>query len=302
MSNSPLIKRLTKKKILVSDGAWGTQLQQQGLAAGECPEAWNLTHPEKVEAVARAYVDAGSDIILTNTFGGSRFKLEQYGLADKTSDINQIAVELSRNAAKANTFVVASIGPTGKFVEPLGDVTPDAMMAAFREQVAAHVVGGADAILIETMSDLTEATLAIRAVKAVCSLPVLTTMTFEKGSSGYRTMMGISVEQAVTTLSEAGADVIGTNCGNGIEQICEIIAETRSFTDKFLIAQPNAGKPKLVGEETIFEQSPEEFAAHVPNLIRAGANIIGGCCGTTPNHIQAIVDVVRKFSKSKEIG
>jgi 5-methyltetrahydrofolate--homocysteine methyltransferase len=291
--DSPLLRQLKKRKILISDGAWGTELHAHGLAPGECPEAWNLEHPDKVEAVAKAYVAAGSDIILTNTFGGSEFKLSQYSLADKVSEINQIGVELSRKAARSETFVVASIGPTGKFVEPLGDVSALAMESAFRKQIAAQVVGGADAILIETMTDLTEATIAIKAVRAICSLPVLVTMTFERGQNGFRTMMGVTVKQAVTVLSNAGADVIGTNCGNGIEHTCEIITEMRSLSDKFLIAQPNAGMPRLVGEKTVFDQTADDFARHVPKLVQAGANIIGGCCGTTPEHIRAIVRSVR---------
>ena len=290
-----LFKRLNSGEILLSDGAWGTMLQALGLCTGESPEDWNLNHPEKVKEVALAYINAGSDIILTNTFGGSLFKLVNYNIQHKIKEINRIGVALSKEAAKGNAIIAASVGPTGKFLQPLGEVSEEEMFNAFCEQISAQVEGGADAILIETMSDLGEASLAIKAAKEVSTLPIITTMTFEKGKHGYRTMMGVSIEQAVETLSKTGADILGTNCGNGIEQMCEIITQMRQYTSKFLIAQPNAGLPKLRNNKTEFDQTPEDMAQYIPNLINAGANIVGGCCGTTPEHIKAMATQIEKY-------
>jgi len=290
-----LFKELDSGKIILSDGAWGTMLQEKGLQAGDCPELWNLAFPDRVKAVAETYVKAGSDLILTNTFGGSLFKLINYDLQDKVQQLNRLGVVLSKEAAGENVFVAASMGPTGKFLQPLGEVSEEEMFAVFCDQVSAQADGGADAILIETMSDVNEASLAVKAAKDVTKLPVMATMTFEKGKQGYRTMMGVSVEQAVKGLTDAGADILGTNCGNGIEQICEIIAEMRKFTSKYLIAQPNAGLPKLVDNKTVFDQTPQIMARFIPDLINAGANIVGGCCGTTPAHIKVMAQQVENF-------
>lgn len=287
-----LLRKLSEQAIIISDGAWGTMLHGMGLTPGTCAEEWNLSHPDKVQSIAQQYIAVGAEMILTNTFGGSPFKLASYGLESAAYDINRAGAKLSREAASENIIVAASVGPTGRFLEPLGDITVTEMIDNFQIQIRGLADGGADAILVETMSDLGEAIAAIQAAKAVCNLPVIVTMTFERGQQGYRTMMGISIEQAVTELSSAGADLLGTNCGNGIEQVVEIIAEMRKYTDKYLVAHPNAGLPRLVGDQTIFDQTPADMARHVPALMRAGANIIGGCCGTNPQHIQAIARTV----------
>jgi 5-methyltetrahydrofolate--homocysteine methyltransferase len=287
-----ILKRLKSGEILLSDGAWGTLLQDMGLQTGNCPEQWNLTNPEKVKAVASAYVQAGSNIVLTNTFGGSSFKLASYDLQSKTKEINRMGAALSKEVAGDKVFVAASVGPTGKFLQPLGDVSEQEMYEVFCEQISAQAEGGADAIIIETMSDSGEAALAVKAAKEVTTLPVIATMTFEHGKQGYRTMMGVSIEQAVRSLTDSGADIVGTNCGNGIEQMCEIISQMRNYTSKFLIAHPNAGLPKLIDNKTVFDQSPEEMARYVTDLIEAGANIIGGCCGTTPKHIKEMAQQI----------
>ncbi|MFZ5517756.1 MAG: homocysteine S-methyltransferase family protein [Candidatus Zhuqueibacterota bacterium] len=287
-----LQEMLQKKKILVSDGAWGTMLQSQGLMPGDCPEEWNISHPDNVRAIAAQYIGAGSDIVLTNTFGGSRFKLSSYNYQDQVYEINRAGASISRQAAGENVIVLSSVGPTGKFLEPLGDVTEQEMIDNFYDQMRGLVDGGVDGILIETMADTAEAVCAVKAAKAVCKLPVLVTFTFERGKMGYRTMMGVTIPRAVEALTAAGVDMIGTNCGNGIEQVVEIIAEMRRHTDKYLVAHPNAGLPKLVQGTTIFDQSPDEMATYVRRLIDAGANIIGGCCGTTPAHIAAIAKII----------
>lgn len=288
-----LFEKLNYDSVLISDGAWGTMLQAKGLQAGDCPELWNIEYPDRVGQVAAAYVEAGSQLILTNTFGGSTFKLANYNLHHKTGELNRAGVEISKKVAGDDVFVIASVGPTGKIMQPLGNISEDEMFNCFQLQIASQVEGGPNAILIETMSDLREAVTAVRAAKSLTHIPVMVTMTFERGKRGYRTMMGVDIKQTVETLSNEGVDILGTNCGNGIEQIIEIVTEMRSYTDKHIIAHPNAGLPKLVGDRTIFDQTPAEMAQHIPSLIKAGANIIGGCCGTTPDHIKAVSGQLR---------
>ncbi len=290
-----IFEKLKQKKILVSDGAWGTMLQSKGLKAGECPEEWNISHPEEVKTIAAAYIEAGADIVLTNSFGGSELKLSGFGYENQTENFNRTAAQLSKEAAKDNIFVFGSVGPSGYLLAPLGTITEDQMIANFKIQIKGLSEGGVDAILIETMTDLTEAITAVKAAREICELPVFVTMTFDKGKQGYRTMMGTTIEQAVNTLVENNVDVLGTNCGNGIEQMVEIIAEFRQYTDKYLIAHPNAGLPRLVNGETVFDQTPNDMAKHVPGLIKAGANIIGGCCGTRPDHIKAIAQQIKSY-------
>lgn len=288
-----ILEHLDKGEILLSDGAWGTMLQAKGLKGGECPEQWNITHRNEVKPIGEAYIKAGSDMILTNTFGGSRFKLAGYGLENKVREFNKEGAAISKEAAGSDHLVAASVGPTGKFLQPVGDVSESEMYEVFCEQISALAEGGADMILVETMADLGEASLAIKAARDVTDLPVLATMTFEKGKKGYRTMMGVTIEQAVERLLKAGADIIGTNCGNGIVEMTEIIAEMRKYTNAFLLAHPNAGKPKLVKGKTVFTQTPEGMASHVRELVAAGANIVGGCCGTGPEHIAAMAKVLK---------
>ncbi|MBD3288106.1 methionine synthase [candidate division KSB1 bacterium] len=291
-----ILSYLKSDRVLLSDGAWGTMLQSRGLQSGECPENWNLTHPDSVKEVASAYINAGSRVILTNTFGASPFKLDNYGLRDKTREINEKGVIISKEAAADSAYVAASVGPTGKFLQPLGEISEGEMYDAFCEQISGLADGGADAILIETMSDIGEAVIAVKAAKDVSSVPVMATMTFERGKQGYKTMMGIDIEQAVEALSEAGVSVLGTNCGNGIEQVTEIITEMKKYTSKPLIAHPNAGLPRLEGDRTIFDQKPEVMARYIPNLINSGAQIVGGCCGTTPEHIKAMAKQLESMS------
>lgn len=290
-----LIKNLQQKKTLVSDGAWGTMLFSKGLKPGTCPEEWNISHPEIVATIPNDYLKAGVDIILTNSFGGSPLKLAQYGFDHQATELNLAAAKISKEAAKGKALVFGSVGPTGHFLTPLGTTTEREMIDNFKIQILALADGGADAILIETMSDINEAVCALTAGREVCDLPMIVSMTFEKGKQGYKTMMGVSVPAAVETLSEKNVDVFGTNCGNGIEQVIDIIKEMRGLCDKFLLARPNAGLPKLVNGTTVFDQTPEEMSKHIPALIDAGANIVGGCCGTSPEHISAIVKKVRQI-------
>ena len=290
-----LLDRLAEKGLLVSDGAWGTMLQAKGMTPDDCPEEWNISHPDAVKSVAAAYAEAGSDVILTNTFGGSVFKLKKMGHAERVAEFNAAGAKLSLGSA-ANAIVAGSVGPTGEFIQPLGDVSPEEMEAAFSEQVAPMLKTGLKVICVETMTALEEASCAIRAAKKLDpSVDVIATMTFDSTSKGYRTMMGVDPARAAKELVQAGADVVGSNCGNGIEQMIEIAAEFRKNADKPILIHANAGLPELIDGKTVFKQSPEHMAARVKDLIEAGANIIGGCCGTTPEHIAGMKAEVDKL-------
>jgi len=290
-----LLETIKEGKILISDGAWGTLLHKAGLQPGECPELWNVTHRDAVYAVAKSYIDSGADIILTNSFGGNPIKLEHYGLQDKTEQLNFAAAEISREAAGTDHFVLGSIGPSGKILM-MEEITEQQLYEGFSIQAIALKKGGVDAICIETMSALDEACIAIRAAKESTKLEVVCTFTFEKTLlREFRTLMGVSPEQMVESIIEAGADVIGTNCGNGFEQMIEIVKAIRKIDKKTpVLVHANAGKPIYENGMTIFPETPETMTARVQELIDCGANIIGGCCGTTPAHISALSREIRK--------
>ena len=286
---------LNERKILITDGAWGTQLTGLGLPLGVLNESWNLDHPEKVREVAASYVDTGCDVILTNTLGGSRIKLEKGALADKTVEINRAGVEISRSAAGDKALVFASVGPTGEFLAPLGTVSEAEMVECFAEQVKAFVDAGADGIVIETQIDLAEAKAALRSAKENSTLPVVVSMTFDKGARGFATMMGVKPDQAAGELDQAGADIIGTNCSSGIDDMIEVVRLMKPHTDKPVWAKPNAGMPELVNGATVFRETPEQMASKFSALVEAGASLIGGCCGTTPEHIRLFVEAVQQY-------
>jgi methionine synthase I (cobalamin-dependent) len=283
----PLIERLAGEAPVLTDGAWGTQMQARGLPIGACPDAWNLSEPAKVESVARAYVDAGSRIILTNTFGANRFVLARHDLQTQAAEINHAGAVLSKRAAEGTTALVfASIGPSGKMLM-MDEVTEDELRAAFVEQAQALAAGGADAIVVETMSDLDEACIALEAAKAT-GLPVVVSMTYDTGKDKDRTMMGTTPEQAVARLEDAGADVIGANCGQGIEGYVPIAARLRKATTLPVWIKANAGLPELVDDKAVYRTSAEQFASFAPAVVSAGATFIGGCCGSSPDFIQAL--------------
>jgi len=282
-----VIKQLLTAGSVVTDGAWGTQLQARGLPIGACPDEWNLTQPGKVEEVAAAYVAAGSRVILTNTFGANRIRLAEFNLADKVIEINRRGAAISKKAAAKKALVFASIGPTGKMLVA-GDVTEDELRTAFTEQAQALKDGGADALVIETMAELEEAQIAIDAAKTT-GLPVVVCMTFDTGG---RTMMGVAPDQAAKQFTSAGADVIGSNCGNGIAAFIPICQELRAATTLPIWIKANAGQPEYAAGQVVYRITPEEFARHAPALRAAGANFIGGCCGTTPAHLRSVVSIL----------
>jgi methionine synthase I (cobalamin-dependent) len=282
-----LIPQLIAGGPVVTDGAWGSLFLSLGLEPGELGDAWNLSHPDRVEAVPRAYVEAGSRVILTNTFRSNRITLARYGLAEKLEEINRTGVEISRRAAAGRARVFASLGSTGKLLLT-GETTPEELSAVFSEQVQILASAGADAIVIETMSDLAETVLAVQAARAT-GLPVVACMVFDTGKNKDRTLMGATPEQVAAELAAAGADVIGANCGQGIAGYIPICRRLRAATDRPLWIKPNAGLPEIVDGRTVYRTTPEEFAAHIPALLEAGASFIGGCCGTTPDFIRVIV-------------
>ncbi len=280
------IERLIASGPVLTDGAWGTELQALGLPTGHFPDAWNLTHPEPVARVARAYVAAGSRVVLTNTFGANRLRMSGHDLLDKVVEINRRGVELSRRAAEGHAYVFASLGPTGRLLLE-GDTQPEEVRAAFDEQAEALADGGADAIVVETMGDLQEAELAVRAAHAT-GLPVVACMVFDAGKAKDRTLMGVTPEQAATTLAAAGADVIGANCGQGISGYVPVCRRLRAATDRPIWIKPNAGLPELVEGRVHYRTTPEVFASFAPALLEAGASFLGGCCGTNPDFIRAL--------------
>jgi methionine synthase I (cobalamin-dependent) len=270
---------------ILTDGAWGTQLQERGLGPDELPDSWNLSHPDRVEEVPRLYAEAGSQIVLTNTFRANRIVVHEKDPSADVAAINRAGVEISRRAAAGRARVFASIGPSGKLLM-MGDVTEDDLRAAFTEQAEALAEAKADALVIETMSDLAEARIAIKAAKSTGLLTV-GCMVYDSGKNKDRTMMGVTPEQAAEELAEAGADVIGANCGNGIAGYVPVCERLRAATRLPVWIKANAGLPEMKGDSVVYNTTPEEFASYVPKLVAAGANYIGGCCGTSPEYIKA---------------
>ncbi len=270
---------------VLTDGALGTQLQQLGPSGGECPDQWNLLHPERVGQVAGAYVEAGSRVILTNTFRANRVALGQYGLAGELEAINRAGTRIAREAARGRALVFASMGPTGKMLV-LGEIGEEEVSAAYAEQAEALAAGGADALLFETMSDLAEASLGLAAARRT-GLPVFVSFAFESGKNKDRTMMGVTPEQAARRMTDEGAACVGANCGVGIAEYVPVCARLRAATPLPLWIKPNAGLPEMVEGRPAYRTSPERFASFVPALVEAGAAFVGGCCGTSPEFIRA---------------
>jgi 5-methyltetrahydrofolate--homocysteine methyltransferase len=285
----PLLERLAAGERLVGDGALGTMLLDRGLPPGQPPEGLTLTRPEVLEEIASLYLAAGADLLETNTFGGSPLKLALHGLEAETETVNREAVRIVRRVADGRAYVAASVGPCGRLLEPYGDASSDAVYESFRRQIEVLLAAGADCVCVETMTDLSEARLAVRAAKDVsAAIPVLATMTFDPTPRGYFTIMGVSVAAAAAGLAEAGADAIGSNCGNGVEQMIAIAREFRAASRLPLVIQPNAGLPRTVRDRAVYDETPAFLADKARELAAIGVSIIGGCCGTTPEHVRAL--------------
>lgn len=277
---------------LVCDGAMGTQLFARGLNSGETSLLWNTAHPDSVLAVHEAYRQAGCQLITTNTFGGSASALDRHGLVPRMAELNREGARIARQAAGDAAWVLGDVGPFGDFLEPLGDMTEEALHTMFRAQIAALMEGGADAILVETMSDPAEVEVAVSAAKDCGSMPIIATYAFQKsGPTEFRTMMGTSVEEAVERAVAAGAHSVGANCGTALAfpDYMELARQlVRAAGKTPVILQPNAGAPQVVGDQTIYNATPEEMAAIVAPLLEIGVRIVGGCCGTSPTHLAAM--------------
>jgi len=288
-----MLEQLLAHAPVVTDGAIGTELQARGLESGECPDAWNLTRPQEVEALARAYVEAGSQIILTNTFRSNRISLLSLGMADRLEEINRAAVELARRGSHGRARIFASLGPCGRLLV-MGEVAAEEVAHAFAEQAGILKEAGVDGFVIETMSDIEEAKVAVEAVKPL-GRPVVISFVFDSGKNLDRTMTGVTPERAARQLTEAGADVIGANCALGIEAYIPICQRLRASTDRPLWIKPNAGLPQLADGKVTYGTTLEAFAASVPALLQAGASFVGGCCGTNPQFIRAIAESARQW-------
>jgi 5-methyltetrahydrofolate--homocysteine methyltransferase len=289
---SKLKDRLSLPGILVTDGATGTMLQNAGLPVGAPSELWVLENPDGVRALHRGYVEAGSDVILTDTFGGTRIKLESNHLGDKVVEINLNAARLAREIAGDKVFVFGDIGPTGKILEPLGALPYAEAVDAFAEQAGALVKGGVDAIIIETMSDLSEAKAAIEGVRKVTDLPLAVSMSFDTRG---RTMMGVKPANAAKEFVALGVDIFGANCGRTLDETLTAIHEMRQlFPDAVLWAKPNAGLPHMDGSDTVYDVTPEVMAEYALKFAGEGVKFFGGCCGSNPDHIRAIALTLHK--------
>ena len=278
------------ERVLLGDGAMGTQLQIAGLESGGCGEAWNLDHPERILKIQRGYVDAGSDILLTNTFGASRIMLNRHEEGERTVDINKAAVALARKALGGHGFVLGDIGPFGGLMEPYGEIVREDVERAFREQARALVEAGADGIIIETQTALEELEIAIAASHDAGAQVVIGSIAFDRMVEGndVRTMMGVSPEYAAEFMVKHGCHILALNCGTGINMnmAADIVRRYRKVSALPCMAQPNAGQPVLENMKVVYKETPDEMAAGLPELLAAGANIVGGCCGSTPDHIR----------------
>lgn len=285
----PFLERVESGPVLIADGAMGSFLMERGLQPGECPESFNLRMPEVLSEIAGLYLDAGAEVVQTNTFGGSPLKLAAYGLGDRTEEINRTAVNAVRDVVGDRAYVSGSCGPSGQTLRPYGDAEPSDVRDGFRRQMAALVEAGVDVLCIETMIDLAEAKLAVEAARSVSpSIPVMATMTFDSTPRGFFTVMGNDIASAARDLVEAGADLVGSNCGNGVENMIAIAREFRARTDAPMLIQSNAGLPTMKDGRVTYDETPEFMAEKALELLDLGVEVVGGCCGTTPEHTRAL--------------
>jgi len=296
-----------RERALLGDGAMGTQLMLAGLEQGNCGEAWNLAHPDRVLAIQRRYVQAGSDCLITNTFGGSRIMLDRHSHADDVVEINAAGVRIAREAfGHRDGYVLGDIGPFGGLMEPYGDFTEAQVRDAFREQAQALVDAGADAIILETQTSLEELRLGVIAAREAGAACVIGSMAYDVTLDGstFRTMMGIDPERAAAFMHEHGADIVALNCGTGMdmERARQAVIRYQQATHLPVMAQPNAGQPKLIAMKVVYDETPEEMVKGVVPLLEIGANIIGGCCGSTPDHIRAFRQAMDLFHMAKRVS
>lgn len=287
-----------KSKIIISDGAMGTMLQSSGLPNGHCPEEWNISHANKLSAIHKQYFDAGSDLVETNTFGSNRFRLRHYEFEKRVYEFNKAGAEIARKVCPKGKFVAGSIGPTGELLEPLGTLKFSDLIEAFNEQINGLIDGGVDILFIETMSFTEEIKAAIDAAQNINSkIPIVASMSFERSASGFHTMMGVSIPDFIEEMVKLPVIAIGANCGQGADEIIDIIEEFRQITDMPLIAQANAGLPETKDNKIVYHETPQQRSELTRVLLSERVNIIGGCCGTTPEHIKAIRDTVDYYNK-----
>jgi 5-methyltetrahydrofolate--homocysteine methyltransferase len=289
----PIAEHIVSGKTLVADGAMGTMLLQRGLEPGNCPESLTLSNPEVLEQIAESYLAAGADILETNTFGASPARLATYGLDDKVEELNAAAVRAVRSVAGDRAYVAGSCGPSGRLLEPYGDAKPSDLYDGFQRQIESLITAGVDCVFVETMIDIEEAMLAVRAAKNISpATPVAAAMTFDPTPRGFHSIMGVSVAAAASELEEVGVDAVGSNCGNGIENMVEIARAFKEVSDLPLIIQSNAGLPETVNGAVVYGETPSFMARKAKELVSLGVSVIGGCCGTTPEHIAALRAIV----------
>jgi 5-methyltetrahydrofolate--homocysteine methyltransferase len=301
-----LLQDAVRERPLLGDGAMGTQLMISGLEQGNCGEAWNLTHPERVLAIQRRYVEAGSDCLITNTFGGSRIMLNRHSEAEHVVEVNRAGVEIARQAfGDKEGYVLGDIGPFGGLLEPFGDFTESQVRGAFEEQAKALVEAGADAIIIETQTSLEELLIGIQACQAAGAKCIIGSMAYDVTLDGstFRTMMGIEPERAAEFMEEHGAHIVALNCGTGMEmeRARDAVERYKKATSLPVMVQPNAGKPQLINMKVVYDETPVQMVKGLIPLLEAGANIVGSCCGSTPEHIRAFKKVMDEFLESRGI-
>ena len=297
--NRDEFRQLTGKQILLMDGATGTELQKRNMPKNVCPEAWVLENPHKLQEIQQSYIDAGASVILTCSFGGNRVKLKEFGLDDQVERINLALARISREAAGGRCLVAGDLAPTGRFVEPFGETPFEEMVDTYKEQARGLLAGGVDLFLIETMIDLQEARAAFLAVREICELPVIVSVTYD---SGGKTLTGSDPLSVLITLQSLGADAIGANCSTGPKDMLQVVKQISPFAKVPLMVKPNAGLPKLVDGQTVFDMDPADFGGYAPDFAAAGVNLIGGCCGTTPEHIKCLAANIKGLQPVSKSG